>query len=40
MTSLKIKTLFLEMDFKPQEADRAVAWDLYIELLTRITTHK
>jgi hypothetical protein len=38
MTLLKIKTPFLEMEFKPQEADKAAAWDLYIELLTRITT--
>jgi hypothetical protein len=38
MTSLKIKTPFLDMEFKPQEADKNAAWDLYIELLTRITT--
>ena len=38
MTSLKIKTPFLEMDWKPQDEDKSAAWDLYIELLTRITT--
>lgn len=38
MTSLKIKTPFLEADWKPQTADKNAAWDLYIELLTRITT--
>jgi len=38
MTSLQIKTPFLEMEFKPQDADKAAAWDLYVELLTRITT--
>ena len=38
MTSLKIRTPFLDMEFKPQEADKNAAWDLYIELLTRITT--
>jgi len=38
MSSLKITTPFLEMEFKPQEADKNAAWDLYIELLTRITT--
>jgi len=38
MTSLKIKTPFLNMEFKPQEADKNAAWDLYVELLTRITT--
>ena len=38
MSSLKITTPFLEMEFKPQEADKNAAWDLYVELLTRITT--
>jgi len=26
------------MDWAPQEADKDAAWDMYIELLTRITT--
>ena len=38
MTSLKIKTPFLNMEWKPQDEDKAAAWELYIELLTRITT--
>jgi hypothetical protein len=38
MTSLKIKTPFLEMEWSPSDADRSAAWELYIELLTRITT--
>lgn len=38
MTSLKIKTPFLDMEWEPQDEDRAAAWDLYIEMLTRITT--
>jgi hypothetical protein len=38
MTSLKIKAHFLEMDWKPQDVDKDAAWELYIELLTRITT--
>ncbi|HFU74776.1 MAG TPA: hypothetical protein ENK66_00875 [Arcobacter sp.] len=38
MTSLKIKTPFLEMEWNPQEVDKNAAWDMYIELLTRITT--
>lgn len=37
MTYLKIKTPFLEMDWKPQDEDKAAAWDLYVELLTRVT---
>jgi hypothetical protein len=40
MTSLKISTPFLEMEWKPQDEDKAAAWELYIELLTRITTQK
>lgn len=40
MTSLKIKAPFLEMEWNPQDEDKAAAWDLYIELLTRITTQK
>lgn len=38
MTSLKINTLFLEMEWHPQEADKDAAWELYIELLTRVST--
>lgn len=38
MTSLKIKASVLEMEFKLKTADKDAAWDLYIELLTRITT--
>ena len=38
MTSLKIKTPFLEMDWNPSEPDKVAAWQLYVELLTRITT--
>ena len=38
MTSLKINTPFLDMEWKPKDEDKAAAWDLYIELLTRITT--
>jgi len=38
MTSLKIKTPFLEMEWKPQDEDKNAAWELYIELLTRVTT--
>ena len=38
MTSLKISAPFLEMEWKPQDEDKTAAWELYIELLTRITT--
>ena len=38
MTSLKITAPFLEMEWNPAEPDKKAAWELYIELLTRITT--
>jgi hypothetical protein len=38
MTSLKISFKFLEMEWKPNTADESAAWELYIELLTRIST--
>ena len=38
MSNLKLKTGFLEADFSPQTADRDAAWDLYVELVTRVTT--
>lgn len=38
MTSLKISAPFLEMEWNPAEPDKDAAWELYIELLTRITT--
>jgi hypothetical protein len=38
MTSLKLKAGFLETEWKPTDPDKDAAWDLYIELLTRITT--
>ncbi|QWR78623.1 hypothetical protein [Candidatus Magnetomonas plexicatena] len=38
MKSLKIKASFLEMEWKPQNEDKDAAWELYVELLTRITT--
>ncbi len=40
MTALKIKMPYLEMEWNPVEADRDAAWELYIELLTRITTQR
>lgn len=40
MTSLKIKTPILEMDWQPKDEDKCAAWELYIELLTRIATQE
>jgi hypothetical protein len=38
LSNLKIKLGFLEGEFNPRDPDRAAAWELYVELLTRITT--
>ena len=38
MTTLKMSTSFLQMEWTPKAADKDAAWALYIELLTRITT--
>ena len=38
MTSLKLKAGFLETEWKPTDPDKDAAWDLYVELLTRIAT--
>ena len=38
LSSLKISLGFLEGEFAPRDPDRAAAWELYVELLTRITT--
>ncbi len=40
LTGLKVKTPILEMDWEPNDPDKNAAWDLYIELLTRITTQR
>lgn len=38
ITGLKVKTPILDMEWSPEDADKDAAWDMYIELLTRITT--
>src|SRR5438477_10472883 len=38
MTTLKINVGILEAEWQPQEKDREAAWELYIELLTRIVS--
>ncbi len=38
LSSLKLRLGFLEGEFTPSDPDRAAAWDLYVELLTRIAT--
>ena len=38
LTSIKLNVEFAEMEFKATEDDQIAAWDMYVELLTRITT--
>ena len=38
--SVIIKTTFLEVEFDLQEDDKNAAWEMYIELITRITVQK
>lgn len=38
LTSLKINLGLLETEWQPQEKDREAAWELYVEMLTRIVT--
>jgi len=38
MTSLRIKTPFLETNWEPKDEDKDAAWEMYIELLTRVAT--
>ena len=40
MTSLNIKTPFLEMEWQPKTEDQSAAWELYIELLTRVAVQR
>ncbi len=38
LTGLRINAPFMDMEWKPSDPDKEAAWDLYVELLTRITT--
>jgi hypothetical protein len=38
LTKLKVSVGFLETEWQPQESDRDAAWELYVEMLTRIVT--
>jgi hypothetical protein len=40
LTSLKIMTPFLEMQWDPRDEDKSAAWELYVELITRVTTQR
>ena len=38
LRSLKITAPFLEMEWVPKDEDRTAAWELYVELITRVAT--
>ncbi len=38
LTSLKFKAPFLELEWEPKDEDKNAAWELYVELITRIAT--
>jgi len=38
LTSLKISTPFTEMSWEPRDEDKTAAWELYVELITRVAT--
>lgn len=38
MSSLKVNIHFLEMEWKPNDVDKDAAWEMYIELITRVST--
>lgn len=40
LTSLKITPPFLSIEIHPRNADRKAAWDLYVELITRVSTQR
>lgn len=40
LDSLKIKAGFLEMEWVPRDEDKTAAWELYVELLTRVATQR
>jgi len=40
LTKLKINARFIEVEWEPKDIDREAAWELYIELLTRIVTQQ
>ena len=40
LTSLKINTPFLDMQWEPKDEDKDAAWDLYVELITRVATQR
>ncbi len=40
LTSLRIKAPLLDMEWQPMDADKTAAWELYVELITRVATQR
>lgn len=40
LTSLRFTTPFLEMEWEPKDEDKNAAWELYVELITRVSTQR
>jgi len=40
LTQLKVKTPVAEMVWEPSDFDKEAAWELYVELITRVTTQR
>ena len=40
LAKLSFKLPFLEAEWNPVDADRDAAWDLYVEMLTRVVTQR
>ena len=38
LKGLKVNLKFLELDWAPAEAEKDAAWEMYVELITRVTT--
>lgn len=38
LDSIKLNCKFAELEFSPTEDDQTAAWNMYVELITRITT--
>lgn len=40
LTNIKINLKFAELEFTPNPEDEIAAWEMYVELITRITTQE
>lgn len=40
LQNIKLNIGFAELEFAPTEDDQTAAWDMYVELLTRVATQK